>query len=189
MPSRSPDFSRSSSTRHQRASDARRREGRGKAPTQPALDDLLYEGRAHRAGGSLCSFLGPTFTLLPGAQFLLPVTALIIIGDTLREFFSSLSGEGKNGVGGAHLPSYELFHRHSRICRAHSLPHRTRTRVRVGICSRHDNRRAHRALGAAALSRKLFSNFSSKLVLPIIRSAWPSRSRARWGRFLRTPTS
>jgi O-antigen/teichoic acid export membrane protein len=34
-------------------------------------------------------FVGPAFTLLPGAALLLPVTALIIIGDTLREFFSS----------------------------------------------------------------------------------------------------
>jgi len=33
---------------------------------------------------------GPFFSTLPGAKALLPIVALIIIGDTLREFFSSL---------------------------------------------------------------------------------------------------
>src|SRR5262249_19220714 len=41
-------------------------------------------------GGAFILFVAPFFSTLPGAKALLPLVALILTFDTLREFFSSL---------------------------------------------------------------------------------------------------
>ena len=117
-------------------------------------------------------FVGPTFTLLPGAALLLPVTALIIIGDTLREFFSSF------------IRAKEKMEWEARIFLLTNL-----FIVVLGFVSLYYFKDA-RAFGWAYATGttigallalwmlrpylcELFSNFSSKLVLPIMQSAWP----------------
>jgi len=117
-------------------------------------------------------FVGPAFTLLPGAALLLPVTALIIIGDTLREFFSSF------------IRAKEKMEWEARIFLLTNL-----FIVVLGFISLYYFRDA-RAFGWAYAAgttigallalwmlrpylRELFTNFSSKLVFPIMQSAWP----------------
>jgi PST family polysaccharide transporter len=116
--------------------------------------------------------VGPAFTLLPGAKFLLPVTALIIIGDTLREFFSSF------------IRAKEKMEWEARIFLLTNL-----FIVILGFIALilfKDSRAfgwayaAGTTIGALLALwmlrpylRELFSNFSSKLVFPIMQSAWP----------------
>lgn len=117
-------------------------------------------------------FVGPTFTLLPGATLLLPVTALIIIGDTLREFFSSF------------IRAKEKMEWEARIFLLTNL-----FIVILGFAALiyFKNARAFGWAYAAGTTigallalwmlrpylRELLSNFSSALVLPIMQSAWP----------------
>jgi len=117
-------------------------------------------------------FVGPAFTLLPGAALLLPVTALIIIGDTLREFFSSF------------IRAKEKMEWEARIFLLTNL-----FIVVLGFVSLYYFKDA-RAFGWAYAAgttigallalwmlrpylRELFTHFSSKLVFPIMQSAWP----------------
>jgi PST family polysaccharide transporter len=117
-------------------------------------------------------FVGPAFTLLPGAALLLPVTALIIIGDTLREFFSSF------------IRAKEKMEWEARIFLLTNL-----FIVVLGFISLYYFKDA-RAFGWAYAAgttigallalwmlrpylSELFTNFSSKLVFPIMQSAWP----------------
>jgi len=117
-------------------------------------------------------FVGPTFSILPGAKFLLPVVAFIIIGDTLREFFSSFirakeKMEWETGIflftnfcivalGFASLIFFPS---------ARSFGWAYAAGTTIG------------AIVALWMLRpyikELFSNFSSKLIVPIMRSAWP----------------
>jgi PST family polysaccharide transporter len=119
-------------------------------------------------------FIGPTFTLLPGAKFLLPVTALIIIGDTLREFFSSFIRAKEKMEWEARIflltnlfivvlgfAALLLFHKDG--ARAFGWAYAAGTTIGALIA----------LWMLRPYLRKLFSNFSSKLILPIMRSAWP----------------
>jgi O-antigen/teichoic acid export membrane protein/lipid II:glycine glycyltransferase (peptidoglycan interpeptide bridge formation enzyme)/uncharacterized membrane protein (UPF0127 family) len=119
-------------------------------------------------------FVGPTFTLLPGAQFLLPVTALIIIGDTLREFFSSFIRAKEKMEWEARIFLLTNFFIVILGFAALILFHTERARAFGWAYAAGTTIGALIALWVLRpYLRKLFSNFSSKLVLPIIRSAWP----------------
>jgi PST family polysaccharide transporter len=117
-------------------------------------------------------FVGPLFTTLPGASALLPIAALIIIGDTLREFFSSFirMKEKMEWEAGIFMLTNAcivifgfivLFTAPS--ARSFGWAYAAGTSIGAIVA----------LWPIRSYISKLFSSFSSKLVWPIIRSAWP----------------
>jgi O-antigen/teichoic acid export membrane protein/lipid II:glycine glycyltransferase (peptidoglycan interpeptide bridge formation enzyme)/uncharacterized membrane protein (UPF0127 family) len=128
-------------------------------------------------------FVGPYFTTLPGARVLLPIAALIIVGDTLREFFSSFirTKEKMEWEAGAFLLTNVCIVVFGLIALVVSPTARS-----FGWAYA-----AGTTLGAIATLwilrdyiGRLFSHFSGKLVMPILRSAWPFAITGALGIFL-----
>jgi O-antigen/teichoic acid export membrane protein len=120
----------------------------------------------------LIIFLGPYFTTLPGAKILLPVTALILTFDSLREFFTSLlrSKERMQWDAGIYITTNVAI-----VIFGFILMYRNPTALSLGWGY---------ALGTILGGlfamvvvwddiRKAFRNFSTRLVGSIIQSAWP----------------
>jgi PST family polysaccharide transporter len=117
-------------------------------------------------------FVTPFFTTLPGAKILLPIVALIVIGDTLREFFSSYirAKEKMEREAAIFLITNVCivvfgFVALSFMPTAVSFGWAYAAGTTVGALLALWVLRAH--------IKKLFSEFSAKLVIPILRSAWP----------------
>ncbi len=116
--------------------------------------------------------IGPLFSTLPGARILLPIVALIIIGDTLREFFSSfIRAKEKMEREAAIFLITNLCIVIFGFVALYYLP----TAVSFGWAY---------ALGTTigallalwvlrSYIKSLFSEFRAELVGPILRSAWP----------------
>jgi O-antigen/teichoic acid export membrane protein len=116
--------------------------------------------------------IAPYFSTLPGAKALLPIVALVITGDTLREFFSSLvrareKMEWETGIfllTNATIVTFGFF-----FLFLSPTPKSLGWGYAMGTLIG----------GAAAMVvvwpylKDLFSHFSSRLIAPILRSAWP----------------
>ena len=127
--------------------------------------------------------VGPLFSILPGAVILLPIAALIIVGDTLREFFSSFirAKEKMEWEAGIFLLTnfFIVFLGFAALIfspSAWSFGWAYAIGTTIG------------ALAALWVLRdyvgRLFTHFSSELVMPILRSAWPFAITGALGVFL-----
>ncbi len=159
----------------------------------PGINAMLMREGAKKSGDEQMSFLsttlyiklalallcvvfillvGPYFTTLPGAKLLLPVVALIIVGDALREFFSSFirareKMELETGI--------FMFTNLAIVVIGFAVLVVSPTAIGFGWAYA-----AGTTIGAIAALvmlrpylSKVLSGFSSKLVLPILSSAWP----------------
>lgn len=116
--------------------------------------------------------VGPYFTILPGAKFLLPVVALIILGDTMREFFSSfIRAREKMELETAIF----MFTNLAIVVIGFIALIIAPTALGFGWAYA-----AGTTIGAVAALfvlreylYKAITSFSSKLVMPVLRSAWP----------------
>ncbi len=124
------------------------------------------------AGVFLVIFVAPFFSTLPGAKALLPLAALIITFDTIREFFSSFirAKEKMEWDAGIFLLTNVAIVTFGFIF----------LYLKPNVMSFAWGYVAGTAIGAiAAISvlrrylRKIFSFFSTSLIKPILTSAWP----------------
>jgi len=123
-------------------------------------------------GVSLILFVAPAITKLPGANALFPIVAIILMLDTLRDFFSSLVRAMEKMELDAGI---FLLTNLGILVFGFLLLREMPTAISFGWGY---------VLGdllGVALSvfllrnyfKKIFSSFSSKLVMPIVQSAWP----------------
>ena len=124
------------------------------------------------AGVFLVIFVAPFFSTLPGAKALLPLVALIIAFDTIREFFSSFirAKEKMEWEAGIFLLMNAAIVTFGFIF----------LYLNPSVASFAWGYVAGTAIGAIAATyvmrgylRKIFSFFSARLIKPIVTSAWP----------------
>jgi O-antigen/teichoic acid export membrane protein len=124
------------------------------------------------AGVLLVVFVAPFFSTLPGARVLLPLVALIITFDTVREFFSSFirAKEKMEWEAGIFLLTNAAIVIFGFIFLS----------FRPNVASFTWGYVAGTAIGAIVATfvmrrylKKIFSFFSARLIKPILSSAWP----------------
>lgn len=124
------------------------------------------------AGVILVLFVAPFFSTLPGAKALLPLVALIITFDTVREFFSSFirAKEKMEWEAGIFLLTNVAVVVFGFIFLS----------LKQNVASFAWGYVAGTAIGGLAATfvmrhhlKKIFSSFSARLIKPIITSAWP----------------
>lgn len=134
---------------------------------------------------SIAIILGvaPVFSTLPGAKALLPLVALIILFDSIREFFSSLirSMEKMEWDAGIFLSTNLVIVAAGFLLLRISLtPLSFGWGYVVGTA-------AGAFMAAYAVRRHfkgIFSSFSPQLILPVLRSAWPFAAMGALGALL-----
>ena len=131
-------------------------------------------------------FIGPSFSTLPGATMLLPIAALIIVFDVLRECFSALirSMEKMEWEAGIYiLTNIAIVIFGFMFLLVSPTAHSFGWGYVIGTA-------AGTIIAAIALRRylkKMFSHFSAKLIKPIFKAAWPFAATSALG-FLLTST-